>query len=245
MLDQTTACSPGHPAARTRRQGARAARERVVFYSLHRGVFLWPLILTGFAAGAVVRAHPDAVVAWGWAYAGVLLWTIFAAAFEVAALRALVWGLAFACVWLASAYLEGVRHVAVLSPVFAHLRALRPALDPGFAVLVSWLLLGPWVGAVCHTLLRGRTSFAPNTIEEWFAGEGRELIDRSGLTFRARYADLLESLVGLGCGNLEAVDAAGTVVRRWENLTFLFFRWRRLDRVLHERAALMEGGPAA
>jgi hypothetical protein len=139
-------------------------------------------------------------------------------------------------------YLEDVKHIAVLTPVVEHVREFRPTLQPGLALLVSWLLLLPWVAGLLYTFARGRKAFSPNVVEEWFVGEGRELTDRSGLTFRSRYPDLFESVAGFGCGDLEAIDGHGNVVRRWEDLAFLFFRWRSLDKVLHERAVVENDG---
>ena len=176
----------------------------------------------------------------GWAYAWVLLYTLATLLFDVGSLRLLLWAGAAGFVWLASTYLEDLRHVVVLSGVVAYLRGLRPALDPGLAAVVSWLLLVPWVGALFHSFSRGRKMFSPNSIEEWFLGEGREITDRSGLKFRSRYRDLLETLLGLGAGDLEAVDANHQVVKRWENILFLAFLWRRLDEILHQRSAVVD-----
>ena len=33
------------------------------------------------------------------------------------------------------------------------------------------------------------------------------------------------------------------VVKRWENILFLFFHWKRLDQVLHQRAAVVDAAP--
>jgi hypothetical protein len=136
-----------------------------------------------------------------------------------------------------------MRHMTVLTGVFAYLRHLRPDLSPGFAAVMSWLLLVPWVAALFHTFSRGRTTFSPNSIEEWYMGEGRDVMDRSGLKFRSRYRDLFESLLGFGAGDLEAIDSNRHVVRRWENILFLAFQWRKLDEILHQRAAIVDNAP--
>src|SRR5688500_341457 len=211
--------------------GRRGRVDEMVIYSLHQGFFLWPLIVAGFVGGAVVRAHPDQAGAWGWACSWVLLWTAVTLVFDVNIPRTLLWALAFAFVWVSSSYIEEFRHVRLLSWVFDHLREMNPTLQPGFALVVSWLLIGPWLAAMFYTAARGRKAFSPNVIEEWSLGEGPELTGRSGLTFRSRYPDLVQSLAGFGCGDVEAVDAHGNVVRRWEDMAFLFFRWPRLNRI--------------
>ena len=225
------------------RHGARRAHhagDEIVVYCVHRAFFLWALIVAGFVLAAVVTRHPDLAVACGWAYAWVLLYTLATLLFDFSSLKLLLWCGVAAFVWLASTYLEELKHVVVLSAVLGYLRGLRPTLDPGMATLLSWLLLIPWLGALFHSFSRGRKTFSPNSIEEWYLGEGREITDRSGLKFRSRYRDLLETLLGLGAGDLEAVDVNQHVVKRWENILFLAFVWRRLDEILHQRAAVVD-----
>jgi hypothetical protein len=101
-------------------------------------------------------------------------------------------------------------------------------------------MLGPWIGALFYSFGQGRKVFSPNSIEEWYLGEGREITDRSGLKFRSRYGDVFETALGLGSGDLEAIDGNGIVVKRWHNILFLLFAWRRLDEILHQRSAVVD-----
>jgi hypothetical protein len=230
-----------HLLARLRSRRARiGAADEIVVYCVHRSFFLWALILIGFVGAACARHWPASASAWGWMYVFVLLYTLVTLLFDVNTPRALLWSGIFALVWLASLYLEDMKHVTVLSGIGEYLRSLHPRLDPGMATLVSWLLLIPWLGALFHSFGRGRKTFSPNSIEEWFVGEGREITDRSGLKFRSRYRDLFETALGFGAGDLEAVDGNQNVVKRWENVLFLAFVWKRLDLILHQRAAVVE-----
>lgn len=216
--------------------------EEAIVYTVHRAFFLWALILTGFIAAPAVRHHGHAI-GWGWIYAAVMLFTFVTIVLDMNALRIALFTGIFAFIWLASRYLEDLKHIPILSDVGAYFRGLHPRLDPGFATLISWMLLIPWLGALFHAFGRGRKVFSPNSIEEWFLGEGREITDRSGLKFRSRYRDLLETLLGFGCGDLEAIDGSGNVVKRYENILFLLFRWRRLDEILHQRSAVVDNAP--
>jgi hypothetical protein len=130
--------------------------------------------------------------------------------------------------------------MTVLSGVWSYLASLKPELNPGMASVISWMLLVPWIGALFHSFSRGRKAFSPNTIEERYLGDGREITDRSGLKFRTRYRDLLETFLGLGAGDLEAIDANQHVVKRWSNILFLCFMWPKLDQILHQRSAVMD-----
>ena len=225
------------------RRKSRMQAEEIVCYAVHRSFFLWLVILVGFIAAPCLNHHVGSPTLWGWVYLFTMLYTIVTLLFDVSTPRALLWGGIFCFIWLISKYLEDMRHMTVLTGVFRYLRNLRPDLSPGFAAVMSWLLLVPWVAALFHTFSRGRTTFSPNSIEEWYMGEGRDVMDRSGLKFRSRYRDLFESLLGFGAGDLEAIDSNRHVVRRWENILFLAFQWRKLDEILHQRAAIVDNAP--
>jgi hypothetical protein len=89
-------------------------------------------------------------------------------------------------------------------------------------------------------VLNGRKRFSPNEIGEFHFGEGSELTDRTGLRFRTRYRDVLETILTFGGGDLLAVDNHHNVIKQWDNIIGLFFVWNDLDRILHQRAALIE-----
>ena len=226
------------------RKGKHAKIEEVIAYSVHRSFFLWLVILVGFVGGWIVKhhgpLHPALGHVFGWIYIWVLIYTFVVLLFDVNTFEFLVWALVFAFIWILSKYVEAVKHIALLSSVFQYLGSLRPGMDPGFATVMSWLLLGPWISSLVRTFSRGRKSFTPNGIEEWYLGEGSEITDRSGLHFVSRYGDIFKMILGFGSGDLEAIDATGKFVKRWPNILFLFFIWNRLDEILHERAAVVE-----
>ena len=57
------------------------------------------------------------------------------------------------------------------------------------------------------------------------------------------FAWVLKTLLGLGAGDLEAIDGNQHVVKRWCNVLFLYFAWPKLDEILHQRAAVVESSP--
>jgi MYXO-CTERM domain-containing protein len=230
--------------AAVRRRRNRSNADEIVVYTVHPSFYLWAVILLGFVASACVSHWHGSAVAWGWAYVFVLLYTIATLLFDVSTLKALLWGGIFCLLWIASKYLEDLKHITVLSGIGHYLAHLRPALDPGMASVMSWVLLVPWIGSLFHSFSRGRKAFSPNSIEERYLGEGREISDRSGLKFRTRYRDWFETVLGLGACDLEAVDSNHHVVKRWENVLFLTFVWKRLDEILHQRSAVVDNTPA-
>lgn len=230
-----------------RRKDRRFKSQEVTVYSAHRAFDLWALILTGFIGGAVLHHwsppdHPNPTLrlVFGWIYVWVLLYSMLTFLFDVGMFRLLIWAGLFMLVWMTSKYIEAVRQVPVLSSVLVFLASLHPELNAGFAKVMSWLLLVPWVCALFLTFTYGRKRFTPNEIAEWHVGEGSELTDRSGLKFRTRYRDILESILGFGAGDLIVSDGTGREVKKYENVLFLMFLWPRLDEVLHERSALVD-----
>jgi hypothetical protein len=223
-------------------RGRRGNIDEVTVYSAHPSFFLWLLILFGFVSAAIVHRSPHLAGFFGWFYVWVMLYFLVMLMYDFSARKLGLWILIFALVWLASKYVELLKHVAILTPVFEYFSSLQPELDPGTATALSWLLLLPWIGSLLHMALNGRKKFTPNEIGEFHFGEGSELTDRSGLRFRTKYRDVLETILTFGGGDLLAVDNHQNVIKRWDNILGLFFFWKDLDRVLHQRAAVMETG---
>jgi hypothetical protein len=222
-------------------RGRRGNLDEVTVYSAHPSFFLWLLILVGFVAASIVGRAPDSAGFFGWLYVWVLMYFLVTLLYDFSARKLALWVLIFSLVWLASKYVEDIKNVAVLSPVFHYLATLQPKLDPGTATVLSWLLLLPWFGSLLHMALNGRKKFSPNEIGEFHFGEGSELTDRTGLRFRTQYRDVLETILTFGGGDLLAVDNHQNVIKRWDNIIGLFFLWNDLDRVLHQRAVSETG----
>jgi hypothetical protein len=123
------------------------------------------------------------------------------------------------------------------------MKSLQPALSPGWVSAFSWLLIIPWITSLVHTFGWGRVTISPNGVEEWHLGQGSEITDRVGLKFRSRYYDILETLLGAGAGTLEALNNDHSVVKKYDNVLFLYFWWVRLDEILHQRAAVIDNAP--
>jgi hypothetical protein len=214
--------------------------ESVVVYSAHPSFFLWLLILAGFVGAWVVNQQwmsPEVV---GWIYVWVLVYFLVTLLYDLSTRWLALWIGIFSLIWLLSKYVEHVRNIAVLGYVFHYLASLNPKLDPGTVTVLSWLLLLPWIGSVFYMIFNGRKRFTPNEIGEFHFGEGSELTDRSGLRFRTKYRDVLEMILTFGGGDLLAVDNHQNVIKRWDNIIGLFFSWKDLDRILHQRSVVDE-----
>ncbi len=217
-------------------RGRRGNLEEVTVYSAHPSFFLWLLIAVGFISAAVVAQKPAWAGVFGWLYVWVLVYFLVTLLYDFSTRKLALWTLIFTLIWVSSKYVETLKNVAVLSTLFEYLASLQPKLDRGSVTVLSWLLLLPWFGSLLHMALNGRKRFTPNEIGEFHFGEGSELTDRTGLRFRTKYRDVLETLLTFGGGDLIAVDNHQNVIKRWDNIIGLFFFWNDLDRVLHQRA---------
>jgi hypothetical protein len=222
-------------------RGRRSNIDEVTVYSAHPSFFLWLLIVVGFVSAALVDKEPQWTGFFGWLYVWVMLYFLVTLLYDFSTRKLGLWVLIFALIWLASKYVEDIKNVTVLSSVFRYLASLQPRFDTGTATVLSWLLLLPWIGSLLHMALNGRKKFTPNEISEFHFGEGSELTDRSGLRFRTSYRDVLETILTFGGGDLLAVDNHQNVIKRWDNILGLFFLWKDLDRVLHQRVVMETG----
>ena len=217
--------------------------QEIIVYSAHRAFFLWPLVFTGFIGGFIVHHWPSTSVFMGWFYVAVLTYTLVSLLFDISTLKFLLCAGILAFIYVLCRLVELKWKVFILHDLFVLIDGLQPKLDKGFAIIMSWLLLIPWIGALFSTFTNGRKRFTPNEISEWHLGDGRELTDRSGLKFRSKYRDVFETLLGFGAGDLMAIDGTGVVRKHWENILFLFFIWNRMDEILHQRAAVVDNQP--
>lgn len=218
----------------------KAAPDVIVVYSVHPAFFLWLLIVVGFVSSAIVNyAESEGVTRFfGWVYLWVIVYFLFTLLYDFSTKKLALWAGIFMLVWLLAKYVENLQQVVILGHVFEHLSKLSPRLDPGTATVMSWALLFPWLGSLAHMILNGRKRFTPNEIGEFHFGEGSELTDRTGLRFRTSYRDVLEMILTFGGGDLVAVDNHQNVIKRWNNIVGLFFLWKYLDRILHQRAVV-------
>lgn len=217
--------------------------EEVAVYTVHPAFNLWPLIVLGFSGDWFIRHGFGVPTLWGWIYLWTLIATLVTLLFELSLARLLFWLLILAFLWLGLRYMQDLKQIPLLRSILMYFENLHPKYDPGLTRGISTLLVPAWVGAMVHSFLEGKKTFSPNSIEERYVGHGCEVLDRSGLKFRASYRNLLQTLLGFGAADLEAMNGDGVVVKRYRNILFLAFTWRKLDEILHQRAAVVDNAP--
>ena len=213
--------------------------DEIVVYSAPPAFYLWIVIAVGFLLKFLVPVYLSDLAA-GWIYIFTLIFFILAMLYDLSLKKLGFWTLVVAVLWLFAKYMENLRDIAILGPILHHFAALEPKYDHGTVTVLSWLLLIPWVASLFEMRFNRKKKFSPNEIAEFHFGEGSELTDRSGLRFVTKYRDVLETLLGFGGGDLLAVDNHQAVIKRYENIVGLWFHWDKLDRILQQRATLVE-----
>ena len=217
----------------------RSKVDEVVVFSAPPAFFLWIVIAIGFGLQGLISAGLSER-AGAWLFIFTLLYFMLALLYDMNLKRLALWLLIIATLWLLGKYLEGLHHVAILGPILHHFTALDPHYDQGTISAICWLLLIPWVVSLFAMFFNRKKKFSPNEIAEFHFGEGSELTDRSGLRFVTKYRDVLETILGFGSGDVLAVDNHQVVIKRYENILGLWFKWDKLDRILHQRATLLD-----
>jgi hypothetical protein len=213
--------------------------DEVVVYSAPPAFFLWIVVAMGFALNLLCPKIVTAS-AGAWIFIFTLIYFILAILYDMSLKKLVLCTLVVAVLWLFAKYMEGLHHIAILSPILHHFAVLDPKYDHGTVTVICWLLLIPWVSSLFEMAFNRKKKFSPNEIAEYHFGEGSELTDRTGLRFVTKYRDVLETLLGFGGGDLIAVDNHQTVIKRYENIVGLWFHWGKLDRILQQRATLVE-----
>jgi hypothetical protein len=217
----------------------RSKVDEVVVFSAPPAFFLWIVIAAGFGLRWLISIGlSDRAGAWLFIFT--LIYFLLAILYDMNLKKLALCLLIIAVLWLFGKYLEGLHHVAILGPILHHFAALDPQYDHGTISVICWLLLIPWVASLFAMLLNRKKKFSPNEIAEFHFGEGSELTDRTGLRFVTKYRDVLETVLGFGGGDVLAVDNHQVVIKRYENIVGLWFKWEKLDRILHQRATLLD-----
>jgi hypothetical protein len=226
-------------AVRTRAKGAPDLDE-IVLYSAPPSFFLWIVLLVGFGLKLICPSPIVSSSAGAWIFIFTLIYFLLALLYDMSLKKLILCTLVVAVVWLFAKYMEGLHQVAIIGPILNYFARLNPQYDPGTVTVICWLLLIPWVVSLLEMAFNRKKKFSPNEIAESHFGEGSELTDRMGLRFQTKYRDVLETLLGFGAGDLLAVDNQKRVIKRYENMVGLWFKWSKLDRILQQRETMLE-----
>jgi hypothetical protein len=212
--------------------------EESICYSVDTDFFIWAIMLVSFLAALLETHWTGTAVFCGWSWLIVGAYTLALVFGELNFWRLSFWVGTIALVYLIIRYPLG--WLGIVPGLSAWLSRLAPQANADMYVLAGIGFGYLFIRSLAKAFAQGRKTLTPNSIEEWHFGKGSEIQDRGGLRFKTDYRDLLETVLGFGAGDLLAYDRANRVVKRYSNVLFLFFKWPKLDRILHQRYAVVD-----
>lgn len=211
---------------------------RVSLWSFPKAIFAWPL-----AASALVVIGADLVGAggaWsGWLQLACALLVLFALALDADAAGTAVIILLGAILGFFALWLRLAADVNLFSLTWQALQNLVPAAS----VEVAYLSLSAAGFLVLYAFLRtfydGRWQVTPNEFQRKVTLRRHESHARGAKTVQAEFPDLLEWLIGCGCGTLTIRDPrTRRIIDRIPHVFFLSTKIRRIERLLELREVL-------
>jgi hypothetical protein len=208
------------------------------FYSYPKLIFTWPLIVTAplFTWLVQLGVYDEPL---GWVYLVVLALVLLTLSIDIERNHVFMLVLAGVALFFAGAWLADAKGIPVYGAVYRWLEDLDLGFYPTFANLLAVFL------AVMHGLMfvgvrfNNKWRITHNEIEHRAWGRREKAYPRIGKTFRTTYPDWMEAALCLS-GSLLISDSRGDhVVEQIDNIPFLPFLARKLDRILETWSVTM------
>lgn len=215
---------------------------RVTIWQFPKAIFTWPLCVLSLLCLILYNlgVNPE-WLAWGQFV--MLVGIILALGLDVDIHMLAIFGLLlliglFCGLWMTYAF--GV-------PVFQNIYTLFRDLDLQFneQTAVLWFILGTILLAYSlgRVLYDGRWSMTANELQHQVLFRRRRAFARGAKTVEAEYPDLIEWLLGFGCGTLIILDSRSRqVINRIPNVLALSSKVDKMDRLLELREVVERQG---
>jgi len=260
VADTPAAPQPSAPNTDAARPRERHAHE-VVFTTFPKLLFIWPVIILGFAlwpfaapdapptaaptpaVAAVAPAAPTSAPAaahpvsprlelLGWVYLAVIVLVILTLGVDIDRNVAAFWVILFGLLFVLGLWLRDVKHFTLFGNIYAWFAALDVQYDRALGLSLSVILLVPYLIMLGWARLDSRWRITHNELEHHSYGRIDDSLGRGAKTIRTSFPDMFELLLGLA-GTLIVYNATGTrELRRIPHVMFLPFIRRRLNRIL-------------
>lgn len=212
--------------------------DEVVLFNVNKAFFVWLPMVFGFISLPFI-SHGVAPGVFAWIFIAINIYVLLCILFNIDFMKLSIITGVVGLVWLFAYWLKS-HEILLFSHIANYIVNINPKLDYGFVVAWSWCLFLIWVASIIHAVGYCRVIITSNSIEERHFGMGNEITDRMGLKFRLRYYDLLECILGLGSGTLEARRNDGSLVKKFDSILFQFFWAKRLDEILNQRTTIVD-----
>ena len=217
-----------HPAEKEKKRQRVAA----VVYSYPPIIYIWPIILLGFLFWCTDRWGWLSPKTEAWVYAIAMVIVLLTMGLDINRNMAVFWTVVIAMIWFCVLWLRGVKGFIVFDQIGQFFSNLQPTYSPHLGILISIFLGVIYVVVVIGAHINDKWVFSENEIEHYAIFRGSNSLGRGAKGVKASYRDFFE-IVLLLAGDIEVRTAQGNrVLARMKNVPFLWFRMRKIDRIL-------------
>ncbi len=216
----------------------RVSKERgnpkVNFTSFSNLLYLWPIMVIGWVGPWLTSGDKPWVSAgvMGWIWITVMLIVIICIGSDTdrnktAALAAVV-----IIFWLGGLLLEAKKGIPVLSNVYDFFAGYNVQFDPGTAGVFSMATLVLLFFVIGSAWFDGRYEITTREITHKRLFRTSDSLPRAAKRIKRDWRDLIETILGLGAGDVIVLDTNSNVVMRIPNVPFLWFFRQDVDHIL-------------
>jgi hypothetical protein len=211
---------------------ARPHDEKAVIYSYPPLVYIWPIIVLGYLLWLTDRFQWLSPKTEAWIYVIAFVVVLLTMGINVNRNMAVFWVVVIAAVWFFVLWLRGVKGFLFFDHIGRFFAHLNPTYSTDLGVLVSIFLSVVYVIVIVAAHINDKWVFTQNEIVHHAAFRGTNSLGRGAKGVSASYKDFFE-LALLLAGDVEVKTAQGNrVMARMNNVPFLLFRMRKIDRIL-------------
>ncbi len=258
--------APTPPPPDTGPDRSRRPVHEVTFVSYPKLLFVWPIILLGYAlwplayppapaaapavnaapaaapgvveapAAASTRATSGRLEVLGWIYLWTTLVVLLAIGVDIDRNHAAFWILLVGVLWLLGLWLRDAKHFTLFGEIYRWFADLNLQYDRALGLTLSILLSVPYAIMLVWARLNDRWRITHNEFEHYSFGKSDDSLGRGAKMIRSDFPDVFELLLGLS-GTLIVLNATGTrELRRIPHVLGLPIVRRKLNTILERTA---------
>jgi hypothetical protein len=232
LKTETHVAAPVVESQRAPEKEKKHVRPTAVLYSYPPIVYIWPVILLGFLFWFTDHFGMLSPKFEAWAYAITVVIVLMTMGLDINRNMAAFWLVVIAAVWFLVLWLRGVKGFVFFDRIGLFFENLQPVYSADLGILISIFLAVIYVIIVVTAHINDKWVFSENEIEHYALFRGSNSLGRGAKGVTASYRDFFE-IVLLLAGDVEVRTAQGNrVLARIKNVPFLWFRMRKIDRIL-------------
>jgi len=229
---EQNAAKNGTPTAGAKTGLKKPGGERIVLYSYPPLIYIWPVILLGFLFWFTEKFGWISPKVEAWIYIITFVIVLLTMGIDVNRNMAVFWLAVLAALSFCVLWLRGAKGIVLFDHVGQFFAGLDPKYSADLGMITSIFLSVVYVIVLATARINDKWVFTQNEIEHYAMFRGSSSLGRGAKGVRATYRDFFELMV-LFAGDVEVRTAQGNrVLARMQNVPFLMFRMRKIDRIL-------------